>query len=82
MALAYGSGWCSTLLRGVIMPNKELRNALHRAKTLTAESKNRIHFALVLKGSTEGILIAGSGGIVHNLRTVTSAYVAIRRHGF
>src|SRR5258706_300932 len=40
------------------MPNRELQLALHRAKTLTGASKNRVHFALVLKGSTNGILLA------------------------
>jgi hypothetical protein len=29
------------------------------AETITGESKKRVHFALVLKGSTKGVLLAG-----------------------
>lgn len=41
------------------MLNPELHKALQRAKTLTAESSQRIHFALILKGTSAGILLAG-----------------------
>lgn len=41
------------------MLNPELHKALQRANSLTAESSQRIHFALILKGTSTGMLLAG-----------------------
>lgn len=41
------------------MLNAELQKALQRAKGLKADSTQRIHFTLVLKGASAGVLLAG-----------------------